>query len=427
MQRFRLLLISFILLVSVAGIGAGQITAGGDIGYFKIESSPTDSQVIFDGIYYGNTPSLVSVSVTGTPLHTLTVSKSGYYPWTQTYQSNPKAGETITVLAVLEPSATFGSLVVTSSPRGALITVDDGMGQQAPWTYTDIRAGSHIVRAFLSGYQPYLTIVNIPSGGTVTVDVPLSPLSEVGVLQVKSSPGGADIYIDGFYSGSTATTIGNLAAGPHNLRLWLVGYREWTETVQVPANGMTVIDATLEVASADRNGNIVISSDPPGAAVYLDGNYQGLTAAGNPLDLVGIMPGTHIIELQLMNYQDFTTTINLQDGETIPVSAVMVLASNPSSTGTLQISSDPLGANIFLDNVCRGITPLTISTVEGGSHTLVLRLPGYTDYSSPVTINPGQVLQVKADLSPVPTQTSSGLLAGVGAVLIAIIVVPKKR
>ncbi len=427
MQRVRFFLVFFLFLLPVAGIGAGQITTGGDTGYFKVESSPVDSQVVFDGIYYGNTPIIIPVSVTGAPLHTLAVSKSGYYPWTKTYASNPEAGETITVLAVLEPSVTFGSLVVQSSPTGALITVDGGMGQEAPWTYSDIRAGSHMVRAFLSGYQPYLTVVNIPPGGTVTIDAPLSPLSEVGVLQVKSSPGGADVYVDGFYSGSTATTIGNLAAGQHILRLRLAGYREWTGPVQVPANGLTVIEATLEVATAERTGNIVISSNPTGASVYLDSNYQGRTQADNPLDLIGILPGTHILELQLTNYRDFMTTIDLQPGETIPVSAVLVPATNPSGTGTLQISSDPLGANIFLDNVCRGITPLTISAVDAGSHTLLLRLPGYNDYSSSVTINPGQVFQVQAALSPVVTQTASGLLTGIGAVLITMLVLRGKK
>lgn len=426
MHRLRLVFTFFLILLPVAGICSGQITAGGETGYFKVESSPADAQIVFDGTYYGNTPSSIPVSVTGPSLHTLSVTKSGYYPWTRTYQSNPEAGQTITVLAVLEPSAAFGSLVVTSSPPGALITVDGGMGQQAPWTYSDLRAGSHIVRAFLSGYQPYLTIVNIPPGGTVTVAASLRPLSDVGALQVKSSPGGADVYVDGFYSGSTATTVGNLAAGQHILQLRLAGYQEWIGTVQIPSNGVTVIDATLDRMTTERTGNLVVSSNPPGAAVYLDGNYQGRTQADNPLDLIDITPGTHILELQLVNYQDFMTALDLQAGETIPVSAVLVPAASPSGTGTLQISSDPQGANIFLDNVCRGITPLTIPSVETGSHLLVLRLQGYTDYSSPVTINPGEVLRIQAALSPTPTQTGSGLLAAVGAVLITIMVIRRR-
>jgi hypothetical protein len=420
-------LVSFLVFLSLTGYAAGQITVGGDIGYFKVESSPGDSQVIFDGIYYGNTPVIIPVSVTGTPLHTLTVSKSGYFPLTRTYTSNPKAGETITVLAVLEPSTTSGSLVVTSSPRGALITIDGGMGQQAPWTYPDIRAGSHIVRAFLSGYQPYLTIVNVPPGGTVTVDATLSPLSDVGVLQVKSSPGGADVYVDGFYSGSTATTVGNLAAGQHILQLRLAGYRDWIGNVKVPPNGVTVIDATLEMATADTTGNIVVSSDPFGASVYLDSNYQGQTQADNTLDLTGIQPGSHILELQLTNYQDFMTTVDIQSGGTIPVSAELVPATIVSEIGTVQITSDPQGANIFLDNIYQGITPLTISSLNAGTHTLVLRLPGYNDYSSLVTITPGQSLQVQAALYPVATQTGSGLLIGIGAVLIVLLILRERK
>ena len=177
--------ISFVfIMLALNGFAAGQAVIGGDVGYFAVESSPGEAQVIFDGVYYGNTPLTIPVYSTATPRHTITVSKSGYFPWTRTYASNPAAGETIRIVAILEPSSEFGTLTVTSSPIGALITIDGGQGQQAPWAYTDIRAGSHIVRAFLSGYQPYLTIVSVPPGGSITVDATLAPLSEIGVLQV---------------------------------------------------------------------------------------------------------------------------------------------------------------------------------------------------------------------------------------------------
>lgn len=74
------------------------------------------------------------------------------------------------------------------------------------------------------------------------------------------------------------------------------------------------------------------------------------------------------------------TTVDIQSGETIPVSTELVPATIASEIGTLQITSDPQGANIFLDNVYQGITPLTISSLNAGTHTLVLRLPGYNDY-----------------------------------------------
>ncbi len=410
-----------LILLALNGCAAGQAVIGGDAGYFAVESSPAESQVIFDGVYYGNTPLTIPVYSTATPRHTITVSKSGYFPWTRSYASNPGPGETVRIVAILEPSSEFGTLTVTSSPTGALVTIDGSRGQQAPWIYTDIRAGSHVVRAFLSGYQPFLTIVSVPPGGSITIDAPLAPLSEIGVLQVKSTPGGADVYVDGFYSGATAATIGNLAAGPHIVQLKLAGYREWIGTVDIPVNSVAFIDATFEVATADPTGNIVVTSDPPGGSVYLDNNFQGRTQADNPLDLTGIPPGSYSLEIQLVNYRDFITMVEVLPGQTAVIHAELIPAANPSETGTLQITSDPQGANIFLDNVCRGVTPLTIPSIGAGNHTLLLRLQGYNDYSSSVSIAPGQSLQVQAALSPVATQAGYGVLLLIGALLGALL------
>jgi hypothetical protein len=107
------------------------------------------------------------------------------------------------------------------------------------------------------------------------------------------------------------------------------------------------------------------------------------------------------------------------------VHAELIPATSPSGQGTLQVTSDPLGANIFLDNVCRGVTPLTITSIDAGTHTLLLRLQGYNDYSSPVTIAPGQSIQVQAALSPVPTTAGCGALLIVGALLGALLLSKK--
>jgi len=425
MRTLSLFVLLSVFFIFFAAPAAGQ--GATENGYFRIESTPTDAQVLVDNIYRGNTPVTVAVSTSGPATHTIVISKAGYFPWSRTYDMNPAPGETISVVAVLDASSQFGNLVVNSHPAGALITVDGGRGQQAPWTYTDIAAGSHIVRAFLSGYQPFITLVNIPPGGTITVEATLLPLSEVGIIQAKSSPGGADVYVDGFYSGATATTIGNLATGPHFVQLRLAGYRDWIDTVQVFPNQVTIIDATLEVATTEPTGSIVVSSSPPGASVYIDDSYQGITQQANPLDLTGVMPGTHTVRLLLVNYQDFTTTVTVQAGRTAIVSAEMVPATNPAETGALQINSEPQGANVFLDNACRGITPLTLTSVATGSHSLLIRLAGYNDYSTNVMIAPGQVVQVQAGLTPIATQTGIAILIIPGAILLALIIFRKRN
>lgn len=420
-----LLLLSMVLCLCAPG--SGQAVSGGDTGYFLFDSDPGDAQVIMDGVYRGNTPVTVPVSVTGPGSHAITVSKAGYFPFAQTLHPPALPGETRAVYAVLERSTGAGTLVVTSSPPGALITIDGGMGQQAPWTYTDLPAGSHIVRAFLSGYQPFLTLVTVPPGGAVTADARMAILSRTGILQVTSSPGGADIYVDGFYSGYTAATIGNLAAGPHYVRLRLAGYREWAGTITVPENGVAVINEQLTVQPARTTGDLVVGSKPPGASVYLDGVYKGNTQAGDLLDLTGIAPGTYTLLLQMANFQEYTAAVDIQAGRVTRVDAELVAATSPSRSGTLLVTSDPQGANIFLDNTCIGITPLAVPSVEAGTHSLVLRLPGYSDYATSLSVEPGQAVQVHGALSPVNTTSGPGIFPLAGAVLVVLFLLGRKR
>jgi hypothetical protein len=420
------ILISFFLIMLILLLSTGPVAGQTGNGYYRVESNPSDAQVLVDTIYRGNTPVTVAVSTTGPPSHTIVIVKSGYYPWSRTFDTNPASGEVIGVAAVLEPSLQYGTLVVSSRPTGALITVDGGRGQQAPWTYTDMPAGGHIVRAFLSGYQPYVSLTNVPPGGTAAIEATLLPLTNVGVIQAKSNPGGADVYIDGLYSGATSATVGNLAVGPHFIELRRAGYNPWIDTVQVLSGQVVIIDATLEVASSVETGSISVSSTPSGASVYLDGGYQGTTQAGNPLDLPGIPPGQHTVRLNLAGYQDYTQNVQVQAGSIALVEAVMTPSSSPSSAGTLQVNSDPQGANVFLDNLCRGVTPLTLTSVETGSHSLLVRLPGYNDYTSLITIAPGQVVQVQAGLTPVTTRAATALFLAPIALLITLLLLRKR-
>jgi len=72
---------------------------------------------------------------------------------------------------------------------------------------------------------------------------------------------------------------------------------------------------------------------------------------------------------------------------------------NPA-TGTLQLSSSPSGAQVYLDNQFRGYTPITITNVASGSHILEYRYSGYESWSTTATVSSGSS-QVYAALSPI--------------------------
>ncbi|MDD1694741.1 MAG: PEGA domain-containing protein [Methanoregula sp.] len=72
--------------------------------------------------------------------------------------------------------------------------------------------------------------------------------------------------------------------------------------------------------------------------------------------------------------------------------------------GTLQVSSVPPGAELWLDKEYRGLTPAAISGVPAGHHTLEFRMTGYESVTYPVTVVNGGMVEIPATL--IPTQVA---------------------
>lgn len=92
-----------------------------------------------------------------------------------------------------------------------------------------------------------------------------------------------------------------------------------------------------------------------------------------------------------------------------------------ANTGSLSVTTTPAGVSIFIDGVQRGVSPATIPGLTPGDHTLLLKLDGYTDLSTPVSITAGKTTEYNTGLAK--TAKSPGFefilaLAALGAVLI---------
>jgi hypothetical protein len=65
------------------------------------------------------------------------------------------------------------------------------------------------------------------------------------------------------------------------------------------------------------------------------------------------------------------------------------LSGENNGRGTLQLTSSPSGAEVYLDGQFQGSTPCTAASVEPGNHTLEYRYPGYQSWSSGITVPSG--------------------------------------
>jgi hypothetical protein len=73
--------------------------------------------------------------------------------------------------------------------------------------------------------------------------------------------------------------------------------------------------------------------------------------------------------------------------------------------GSLQVSSTPPGAEVYLDTVYQGTTPVTVFG-KPGPHTLELRLRDYQSWSKAIVVEEGAKVFVDTALAPVPVITS---------------------
>lgn len=67
----------------------------------------------------------------------------------------------------------------------------------------------------------------------------------VTLVQISSEPSGAEITVDGDYTGSTPSQI-KLQSGPHSVRITKKGFEPWERSIKVEAGESRNIDAELE-------------------------------------------------------------------------------------------------------------------------------------------------------------------------------------
>jgi hypothetical protein len=412
---------------------------GGEKGYYSIQSSPSGASVTFDNKYVGITPVTVDVSTTGTPGHTITVSATGYQTWSQQVTGNPSAGQTIQIFASLTPVQQYGNIYVSSSPSGATAILDNGQDSLVtPGTFYNVVPGWHNVQVSMPGYQVYSNNnVQVTSGGTTNVYASLVPVVQSGSLSISSTPKGAGLYVDNIYKGETNQIVGGLAVGPHTVQLKMAGYQTFTNTYSVYAGQTTYATVTLVPLQNPSTGDLLVTSSPTGATVYLNGNYQGVTSTAGPLDITDLTAATYTVVLKKSGYQDYTTTVKIVAGQTAQVAATLQASGTPpSGTASAEILSTPQGADVYINNVYKGVTPLNFQNVPIDStqtYTVMIKMEGYTPYTTSGKVSPGQSIQINAALSPVatpvPTQPLSmvSVLSALGICGIAAFLFMRKK
>jgi PEGA domain len=122
----------------------------------------------------------------------------------------------------------------------------------------------------------------------------------------------------------------------------------------------------LKSSSAPKVGTAILESLPSGSQVLVDGQVMGLTP------LTATLPtGTHRVDFKYRGKARTIDVVVTQGGRTSEL-----VDWSAKTVGRLQVNTEPTGAHVLVDNVSRGVTPLTLDDVPLGVHAVVLESNG---------------------------------------------------
>ena len=64
----------------------------------------------------------------------------------------------------------------------------------------------------------------------------------------------------------------------------------------------------------------------------------------------------------------------------------------------MMVDSRPAGAQVFVDGRSVGYTPIVVSSLTQGTHSVRMEIPGYRPWVTAVTLGPGARQRVAASL-----------------------------
>ena len=252
-------------------------------------------------------------------------------PWVPVTASKGKNARKKSGAATASAGSTTapGQIVIDSTPQGAQVQIDGKTDPSwvTPLTLSGLAAGQHSVTFSKTGYSTDTRTVAVASGSKVSVTSRLT--QSVATLAVTSTPGGANIYVDGKNTGKLTPAQVSVEKGQHVVLVRKSGFIDETTSAQfvlgqivnfAPAlRPLGNVDDIRTVGKmkklfggkeAQGMGTVSIKTQPKGAQIAVN---QHMLEKESPVDFL-LDPGNYIVDITLSGYAPVHKIITVERG-----------------------------------------------------------------------------------------------------------------
>jgi outer membrane protein W len=142
-----------------------------------------------------------------------------------------------------------------------------------------------------------------------------------------------------------------------------------------------------------RPAKLTVTTRPPGARVFINGQYSGSTPFGKPVKGGGVR-----VAVELAGQRD-ERDVFLEYGEPKSIDFTLrTVAPAVGPTGTLEITGAPEGASVAVDDQTVGTLPAKVEVIPG-QHTIKVTQYGYVPFETTATVAISQTTGVLALLA----------------------------
>jgi hypothetical protein len=287
-------------------------------------------------------------------------------------------------------AAVTGTLSISSSPTGAVVLVDGESRGVTPLSVA-LKPGPHNVE-LRGGGDPRTIPVTITAGTQVThyIEMPALPSVQVGQIQIRTEPAGAQVSVDGVPRGRSPLLVDGIAPGEHLVTLESsFGTVKQTVTVAAATTASLVVPLTAN-EGAPLSGWVSVST-PVDVQIFENKQLLGTSQS----DRLMVSAGRHDLEIvnEPLGYR-VVKTVQVPPGKVTPIKIDW-------PKGTIAVNAVPW-AEVWIDGERIGDTPIGNVSLPIGPHELVFRHPELGELRHAATVTANAPARVSVDMRKKP-------------------------